>query len=101
MASAKPATAIIVLAAFVPSSSMAQTPPVAPATVTAEMLAPVGRPRPPPLHIDYLSYGLAITADVLATAGDTCREKPDERIPCILGSGGGLTLRGGYRSPGP
>jgi hypothetical protein len=60
------------------------------------------RPQAPPLHIDYASYGLAVSGDVLADAGATCRQTPgQETIPCILGSGGGLVLRGGYRSPGP
>ncbi len=60
--------------------------------------AEVASPKPPPLHIDYVSYGVAITADLLADSGATCDE---DVAPCILGSGGGLALRGGYRSPGP
>jgi hypothetical protein len=56
------------------------------------------KPVPPPLHVDYASYGVAVAADILAHAGGTCS---DDSIPCILGSGGGLALRGGYRSPGP
>lgn len=59
---------------------------------------PVGRPKPPPLHLDYASYAVAVSADVLVDSGATCS---DEAAPCILGSGGGLVLRGGYRSPGP
>jgi hypothetical protein len=54
--------------------------------------------RPPPLNIDYASYGVAVSADILAEPGATCRVEED---PCILGNGGGLVLRGGYRSPGP
>ena len=53
---------------------------------------------PPPLHVDYATYGVAVSADILADAGATCR---NAEAPCILGSGGGLVLRGGYRSPGP
>jgi len=53
--------------------------------------------KPPPLHVDYSLFGAAVTADLLADSGATCRED----VPCILGSGGGLVLRGGYRSPGP
>jgi hypothetical protein len=59
---------------------------------------PVARSSPPPLHVDYASYGVAVTADILAEAGATCA---DPATPCILGGGGGLVLRGGYRSPGP
>jgi hypothetical protein len=35
----------------------------------------------------------------VASPGATCGS--DVRPPCILGSGGGLVIRGGYRSPGP
>lgn len=59
---------------------------------------PTESTRPPPLHLDYFTYGIGVTADILAAAGATCRE---DGVPCILGSGGGLVLRGGYRSPGP
>ena len=63
---------------------------------------PRSAPKPPPLHIDYVSYGLAVTVDLMADAGGTCRQSGgSEPVPCILGSGGGLVLRGGYRSPGP
>jgi opacity protein-like surface antigen len=59
-----------------------------------------GRPKPPPLHVDYATYGVAVTADIMVDAGATCRRTASP-TPCILGSGGGLVLRGGYRSPGP
>lgn len=58
---------------------------------------PADQPKPPPLHVDYATYGVAVTADFLAHPGGTCLGED----PCILGSGGGLVLRGGYRSPGP
>jgi len=92
-------------------SPAAQPPPAASATaaddpedVPASPHPPLWvRPkdiRPPPLHIDYISYGLGISADFLIDAGAMCRGVPDPP-PCILGGGGGLILRGGYRSPGP
>ncbi|HHH11324.1 MAG TPA: hypothetical protein ENK23_04540 [Sorangium sp.] len=56
------------------------------------------QPRPPPIHVDYGVYGIGVTADILADAGASC---PLAVAPCILGSGGGLVFRGGYRSPGP
>ncbi len=63
-----------------------------------EILAPVAeRPKPPPLHVDYMSYGAGATADILADSGAGCRED----TPCIFGNGGGLVVRGGYHSPGP
>lgn len=39
------------------------------------------------------SYGVGMVADVMLRAGRTC---PDG-APCILGGGGGLELRGGWR----
>jgi len=56
-------------------------------------------PRPPPLHVEYAQYGVAGVAEVSLENGATCPEGAD--TPCILGSGGGLVIRGGYRSPGP
>jgi hypothetical protein len=88
----------------VPPEASAPSPEAPVRTARAELPSPgVGAaegeaPKPPPLHIDYVSYGVAVTADILADSGATC----DEDVgPCILGSGGGLALRGGYRSPGP
>lgn len=78
----------------------APTPPVESETAPvpdAPVIEPEA-PRPPPLHIDYVTYGVAISGDFLVAAGATCRV---DSVPCILGSGGGLVLRGGYRSPGP
>jgi hypothetical protein len=49
------------------------------------------------LHVEYASYGMALTADVLVAAGAGCQP----HVPCIFGSGGGLALRGGFRWPGP
>lgn len=51
--------------------------------------------HPPPLRLAYASYGVAVTADALLRAGATC----DGDAPCILGGGGGLALRGGFRWP--
>ncbi|MBW2459559.1 MAG: hypothetical protein JRI68_34010 [Deltaproteobacteria bacterium] len=104
---------VVVLAAVGLTSSSRADPtplPAAPSpeepvpTARADLRGPVLRggqgdaPKPPPLHIDYVSYGVAFTADILADSGATCDE---DVAPCILGSGGGLALRGGYRSPGP
>jgi hypothetical protein len=72
-----------------------------PPSVRADEPGPRGEqepPKPPPLHVDYATYGVSLAADILADSGATCR---DAGVPCILGSGGGLVLRGGYRSPGP
>jgi hypothetical protein len=62
--------------------------------------------RPPPLHAAFAQYGVAINALVNAAPGAACGTsvRPASgsgEAPCILGSGGGLVIRGGYRSPGP
>ncbi|WP_044248954.1 hypothetical protein [Chondromyces apiculatus] len=59
------------------------------------------RPRPPPLHVEYAQYGVALTTELNLDAGAACTEKVSGFEPCILGSGGGILIRGGYRSPGP
>jgi hypothetical protein len=59
--------------------------------------AAVTSPKPPPLHVEYAQYGVALTAEMNIDAGAACTSAE----PCILGSGGGLAIRGGYRSPGP
>lgn len=64
--------------------------------------SPLG-PKPPPLHVEYAQYGVGFTVETVMSPGATCpvetaTVKPK---PCILGSGGGLALRGGYRNPGP
>ncbi len=55
--------------------------------------------RPTPLHVDYAQYGLAFGGDFDLASGGICPTKAV--TPCIIGSGGGLTLRGGYRPAGP
>jgi hypothetical protein len=56
------------------------------------------RTRPPPLHVEYLQYGVAVVAETNLYAGAIC---DTQGAPCILGSAGGLVIRGGYRSAGP
>ncbi|HEY4121860.1 MAG TPA: hypothetical protein VGM56_28535 [Byssovorax sp.] len=57
--------------------------------------------RPPPLHVDYAQYGVALTINADMSNGALCGSHVTPQGPCIIGSGGGLALRGGYRSPGP
>jgi hypothetical protein len=56
-------------------------------------------PRPPPLHVEYVQYGVAITGEGLLSSGAVCPD--DATTPCILGGGGGLVIRGGFRTAGP
>jgi len=55
--------------------------------------------RPPPNNVEYFQYGVAVAVEKLASGGDVC--PPRAKTPCILGSGGGLAIRMGYRSRGP
>lgn len=53
---------------------------------------------PPPTSVEYLQYGVSLHTLTLLDPGQLC---PDPEPPCIIGSGGGLGLRLGYRSRGP
>jgi len=55
--------------------------------------------RPPPNDVEYFQYGVGLAVEQLASGGDACPAKAV--TPCILGSGGGLAIRMGYRARGP
>jgi hypothetical protein len=55
-------------------------------------------PEPPPSNVEHIQYGVALVLET-ALAGNVCPD--DATSPCILGSGGGLGLRAGYRSRDP
>jgi len=66
--------------------------------------------RPPPNNVEYFQYGVAVALEKLLSGGDVCpapgptgsgAEAAKTATPCILGSGGGLAIRMGYRSRGP
>ncbi len=54
---------------------------------------------PPPSSVEYLQYGVSLHTLTLLEPGDVCPGPPE--AACIIGSGGGLGLRVGYRSRGP
>jgi opacity protein-like surface antigen len=54
---------------------------------------------PPPTSVEYMQYGVSLHTLTLLDGGAVCPK--DAATPCILGSGGGLGLRAGYRSRGP
>jgi opacity protein-like surface antigen len=57
---------------------------------------------PPPTSVEYLQYGVSLHTLTLLDGGAVCPEQaPPAFTPCILGSGGGLGLRLGYRTRGP
>ena len=62
--------------------------------------------------MEYFQYGVAVVVEKLVSGGDVCPSTPrtvtgpngaelTKATPCILGSGGGLAIRMGYRSRGP
>lgn len=69
-----------------------------PAIVRAEDTGqgPVQITAVPPLELRYIQYGVALTAEVVTAPGPICVAG----APCILGSGGGIAPRAGYRFPG-
>jgi hypothetical protein len=52
---------------------------------------------PPPTNVVYLQYGVAITAEAVSAAGPIC---DNVAVPCILGPGGGIAVRVGWRGAG-
>lgn len=55
------------------------------------------------MHARYIQYGASLTAEMNLASGASCpsASPSGQRMPCILGSGGGPAIRMGYRSPGP
>jgi len=52
---------------------------------------------PPPTNVVYVQYGVALTAEAVAAAGPIC---DNVAVPCILGAGGGVAVRVGWRGIG-
>jgi hypothetical protein len=53
---------------------------------------------PPPTNVVYVQYGVALTAEVVSAAGPIC---DNVSVPCIIGPGGGVAVRVGWRGVGP
>jgi hypothetical protein len=51
------------------------------------------------LETGYIQYGAALAAELLASAGAICPQ--GAAVPCVIGSGGGLGVRVGYRFHSP
>jgi hypothetical protein len=54
--------------------------------------------QPPPTTIVYFQYGVALAAEIVSSPGPIC-DTP--AAPCILGPGGGIAVRAGFRGAGP
>ena len=116
LASALPACVAVLLASRVARPQSAPAP-VAPASQAPTAAVPASNaptsdngadeaPRPlvdlqnappPPTNIVYVQYGVAITAEVVSAAGPIC---DNVSVPCILGPGGGVAARLGWRGVG-
>ncbi len=75
----------------------APTPAPTPAEATTRPLVDLQNALPPPTNIVYLQYGVAFTTEIVSAAGPIC---DNVEVPCILGPGGGLTIRAGWRGTG-
>lgn len=53
---------------------------------------------PPPPHVVYFQYGVAFAAEQVADPGPMCASAA---LPCVLGAGGGIVVRAGWRDSGP
>ncbi|MBX3262981.1 MAG: hypothetical protein KF782_25110 [Labilithrix sp.] len=53
---------------------------------------------PPPSHVVYFQYGVAFATEQVLAPGPIC---DNTGVPCILGAGAGIVVRGGWRSTGP
>lgn len=80
-----------------PSGPSGPVPPTIDATAEAKLDVIEGQ-NPPPTNIIYLQYGVALAAEVPSSAGAMC---DTTEAPCILGPGGGIAVRAGWRGAGP
>lgn len=67
------------------------------AAAGGKLLVDLQNAPPPPTNVVYVQYGVAITAEVVSAAGPIC---DNEGVPCILGPGGGVAVRVGWRGAG-
>jgi hypothetical protein len=74
----------------------------APAAPPVSVFATLGGPTTSPesrLQTGHFQYGAGLTAEMVASAGAVCSDTPE--APCVVGSGGGLSVRFGYRYHAP
>ena len=84
------------------AASPSPSPTVTPMAVIDEDLQPkldvIEGAQPPPTNIVYFQYGVALVAEIPTAPGPIC-DTPG--VPCILGPGGGIAVRVGFRGAGP
>lgn len=82
------------VATFSAASAAAADPPT---DARLDVEVALERAPPPPTNVVYFQYGVSLAAEVVAAAGPICN---NVTVPCILGPGGGVAVRGGWRSSG-
>lgn len=103
------AQTVALAALVVGGRARAAEPPSSEVTTEVEPVDPRAAPPPPPevvrtssptpLEVDYAQYGVALSGELLIEPGAICPD--DAATPCIVESGAGPLLRGGYRPSGP
>lgn len=63
----------------------------------AKPLVDLQNAPPPPTNVVYVQYGVALTAEMVSAAGPIC---DNVSVPCIIGPGGGVAVRVGWRGIG-
>lgn len=81
---------------FVHRPALAEEPRTVPDD-SARLAQDLEKAPPPPTHVVYLQYGVAFTTEQVISAGGIC----STAAPCVLGAGGGIVVRAGWRSTGP
>ena len=81
-----------------PSTTPVEAPSLSESAEEERFARELERAPPPPSHVVYFQYGVAFTGNQILSAGPICS---DLAKPCVLGSGGGVVIRGGWRSSGP
>lgn len=86
-------------AATVPTpSAVGSAPRTAPGSEPPERtLVELQNAPPPPTNVVFVQYGVSLTAEVVSAAGPIC---DNVGVPCILGPGGGVAARLGWRGAG-
>jgi hypothetical protein len=90
--------ALVVLSGRVARSQPASATPIDPKEADARTARDLEKAPPPPTSEVSFQYGVAFTANGIVAPGPIC---DNVGVPCILGPGGGIIVRGGWRSTGP
>ncbi|MBN9161468.1 MAG: hypothetical protein J0I07_10925 [Myxococcales bacterium] len=94
-----PSPAPVTASAPQPSAPADSAEPLGPTHDARRLARDLETAPPPPSHVVYFQYGVAFAAEQVLAPGPVCDDTSG--VPCILGAGGGVVVRGGWRSSGP